>query len=105
MLYNDHIFKNLLQESSQFYKRAMQSPDQMSRRCNEVQSWSLKETSYDYVVTLLDLFKKLFDEVAADDFKYMLAQCFQWYQGCSELIKDITTSEQATNLFDKEKSD
>lgn len=70
-----------------------------------MQSWSLKETCYDYVVTLLDLFKKLFDEVPAEDFKYLLAQCFQWYQGCSNLVKEITKTEQATNLFDKEQSD
>ena len=40
-----------------------------------------------------------------NDFKSVLAQCFQWYQASIATIKQITKSEQTKNLFDDGQQD
>ena len=42
----------------------------------------------------------MFDRVDGADFKYVLAQAFQWYQRFQAKIKAIIESEQTKNLFD-----
>ena len=76
-----------------------------------MQSWALKECSFDYLVTMIDLFQKLYIRkdkrllVEFEDFKSVLAQCFQWYQTSNDTIKKITESEQKTNLFEDGQQD
>lgn len=71
-----------------------------------MQSQAIKECCFDYLVTMIDLFQKLYcgkDRkmlVDFNDFKSVLAQCFQWYQTSTATIKQITKSEQTKNLFD-----
>ena len=40
---------------------------------------ALKENCYDYSLTLVTLLESLVDRVEIDDFKFVLAMCFQWY--------------------------
>ena len=39
------------------------------------------------------------------DFKCVLAQCFQWYQTFDKTVKEITETEQNKNVFDDHQSD
>ena len=105
MLFNDKLFKTMLQECSDFYRRCVRSLEKMSRCCIDEQSWALKESCFDYLCTILDLFERLFSRVEIDDFKFVLAQCFQWYQSWSNIIKEIIRVEKEKNFFDDGKSD
>lgn len=62
MLFNDRIFSTLVTECAQFYKRGVQSLDKIGKRCTTVQSWALKECCYDYLVSLIDLFFKMYSK-------------------------------------------
>jgi len=86
-------------ECGQFYRRGVRSLEKIGKRCSEVQSWALKESCFDYLISLIDLFFKLYSKsekkmaVDFEDFKFVLAQCFQWYQSCMATIKQITETE------------
>ena len=79
MLFNDKIFKTLLEDSGQFYRRSVRNLEKSGERSSQVQSWALKECCYDYLVTMIDLFQKLYIRkekrmlVEFEDFKSVLA--------------------------------
>ena len=54
---------------------------------------ALKETCLDYLVTILELFVKFFNKIDEQDFKFILAQCFQWYQVFTDLIREKAAAE------------
>ena len=82
MANNNKIFMSMLREGRTFYQKCCENPDKMSKRCNRVQSMALKENIYEYVTVMLELFERMFHRggVEAEDFKFTLAQCFEWYQ-------------------------
>ncbi len=61
MLYNDRIYKTMVSDSNDFYKKAMSRPDKMAVKCTEVQSWTLKENCFEFLVNILELFERLYD--------------------------------------------
>ena len=70
-----------------------------------MQSMALKENVYEYVAVMLELFERLVNRVEIEDFKFILAQCFQWYQKELKTVKTVIEAEQKTTLFDEGNKD
>jgi len=64
-----------------------------------VQSWALKEVCYEYLVKMLELALRVYEQLDVQDLKTVLGECCQWYLAANQTIKEITKTEQTKNVF------
>mmetsp|Transcript_5168 Transcript_5168/g.6883 ORF Transcript_5168/g.6883 Transcript_5168/m.6883 type:complete len:96 (-) Transcript_5168:1448-1735(-) len=73
-LFNDRVFKTLLTDGHNFYRQAAQRPEKMTKKCLLIQSWALKETCFEFLVRILELLMRVYEQLEFEDLKCLLGQ-------------------------------
>ena len=76
-LCNDFIFKKLLEQCLNYYKKVTQkSVENEARLCNEFQSKCVREICFDSLTKVITIMVEAFARVELPAFKHVLAQVF-----------------------------